>query len=104
MKKAILITIILTSPVFAACPIDNLSGACVAEFDSSKPSSSIIRNEVSKDFVGVTPLNGLERETKNIDSLRNFSPTNQDYNYNSNCQFGICSNSGASKTFIYNKD
>ena len=106
MKKLFLIAFILTSPVFAACPIDGTTDACIAEIRTSPVVSSpaIIQNEISRDFVGIEPLTGMGGNDKKPDKLRNFSPTNQDYSYNSSCQFGVCRNTGAPKTFMDNDE
>ena len=106
MKKLFLIATILTSPVFAACPIDGTTDACIAEIKTSPVVSSptFIQNEINRDFVGVEPLTGMGRNDKKSNNLRNFSATNQDYSYNSSCQFGVCRNTGTPKTFIDSSD
>ena len=106
MKKFFLIAVFLTSPVFAACPIDGTTDACIAEFKSFSAGSSpaAMKNETNKNFVGVEPLTGTDRNVKNTDKLRNFSPTIQDYSYNSSCQFGVCRTTGTPKTFTDKED
>ena len=105
MKKfIILISILVSYPVFAACPVDGVSDACVAEF-SPVPSLQSIpmdRNpdSFSKPFKGTQDTTPLSRETGAGKNLRNFGPTTQDYNYNSSCQFGICRTTGTPKSII----
>ena len=98
----ILIAVIITVPVFAACPIDGISDACVAEFNPVASTSPIpvgrnsqAFNKPFKETVNTTPMS---REIGPMGNLREFGPTTQDYNYNSSCQFGICRTTGTPKS------
>ena len=98
MKNFSVFLIILAfCPVFAACPIDELTNSCVAEFNPVPTLNPIPMsrnpNAINKPFqsiVNTTPT------TKEIgpNNTRTFGPTSLDYNYNSSCQFGICRNTG----------
>lgn len=102
MKKLfIFITLVLTYPVFAACPIEGDGSACIAEFQSFS-----MRNQ--SDITSIKPPQALNsrrfietpnteqniNKTERKDSRRDFGPQNSDYSYNANCQFGNCRQSG----------
>ena len=99
MKKILLLILILTTyPAFAACPVENMSGACIAEFKTmplAAPMTPILPASPSvREFSPTPPRVGIKREIEPTRSLRMFGPTSSDYGYNSSCQFGICQNTG----------
>ena len=105
MKKFVLLIIIFISyPAFAACPIDGISDACIAEFQAvplAEPMKMTLpKNETVKEF-SATPsaTNNFEKEIDANTSLRKFGPQSQNYGYNSSCQFGVCQTTGTPKSF-----
>ena len=103
MKKFLLLILILTSyPVFASCPIDGITDACVAEFSPVPSLNPIPANRnpegFSRPFQGVVNTTPISKEIGPSNKTREFGPTTQDYNYNSSCQFGICRTTGTPKS------
>ena len=93
MKKYFILAAMLsTLPVFALCPIDAEEGVCSASAGfREKFSSTYSPQSAIKEFSG-TPearLNPVKR-TDFSNEARNFSNTESNFNYNSNCQFGVC--------------
>ena len=92
MKKFLILSVILiSSPVFAACPIDGVTNACsIAQIrEPFKPTYTT--NPMIKEYSG-SPESRLtpSHNTATDNQLRNFRTQNSDYSYNSNCQFGVC--------------
>jgi len=99
MKKLFLLFVLLTSyPAFAACPVDGISDACIAEFNAVPTLNPIPMNRnpnsFNRPFQGVVNTTPISSKEIGPDSTRMFGPTNRDYNYNSSCQFGICRTTG----------
>lgn len=99
-----LIIIFISYPAFAACPIDGISDACIAEFQAvplAEPMKMTLpKNETVKEFSPTPSTTGnLEREIDADTSLRKFGPQSQNYGYNSDCQFGVCQTSGTPTVF-----
>lgn len=102
MKKLLILLCILTSlPAFAACPIDGDVTSCsLAQFRQVPMNQTYAPKSGIKEFAS-TPEARLKPRENNIQprQLRNFGPTDDDYNYNSSCQFGVCNDTGAPQTF-----
>lgn len=101
MKNLTLLVFILTSyPVFAACPID--ASSCIAEFQQLQTLQSAPmqtpKNISPKTFSPIPSTTNLSREISPTNT-RMFGPTDEDYGYNSSCQFGVCQKTGTPKTF-----
>lgn len=100
-----LIVISISIPVFAACPINGNGGACVAEFQQTgipalKSVSPVIEPAIPKTNFSETPaMVNSNREYQAKKDLRSFPNTEQDYGYNSSCQFGVCMDTGTPKSF-----
>ena len=104
MKKLLLLILILTSyPVFAACPVDGTTNACIADIERTpitEPTQTLMPQMEAKKEFSATPSNiGVEREIQPEKGVRDFGPNNQNYGYNSSCQFGICRTTGTPKNF-----
>ena len=105
MKKLFLLFVILvTCPVFAACPIDSEGAACAAEFQNNLPDiiqpKSVPSSQPQANIFSETPAAvNSDREMQPSKNLRSFGANNQDYGYNSNCQFGVCMDTGMPKIF-----
>jgi len=104
MKKLIsLIVILIACPTFATCPID--SDACVAEFQQTSlpdiilPASKPFSSQNTGNFLETPATVQASREYEPKNNLRNFRSTEQDYGYNSSCQFGVCMDTGTPKVF-----
>ena len=99
----VLIAILISYPAFAACPIDGINDACIAEFQAlpniSPAQPSLIRRNSSKEFTSTPNAITLDNQDLSGKPLRTFGPTTSDYGYNSSCQFGICRNTGTPKNF-----
>ena len=104
MKKLLLIVFILTSSqVFASCLIDG-GNENVCSIDR-------LRKPISNTFTPAPFMGDPDDEpdvrvnpTKsqvNENFMREFGPKNSDYNYNANCQFGVCNNPGGSSLFPF---
>lgn len=111
VKKFILLIVILISyPVYSACPIEADNTACIAEFQNTSipalPSSDskLMTPNTAVKFSGTPDITDSSREISPKKSLRNFSANNQDYGYNASCQFGACPESGTPKIFSQEKN
>ena len=95
MKKIfILSSILIVSmllPSFATCPIEEGATVCSVPGFREKVSPIYNPNSHIKEFSGSPEarLNPLDRSDirKEADS---FAPTENNFNYNSSCQFGVC--------------
>lgn len=104
MKHLLIFSLILIStPVFASCPIDGATNACIAQFQTvpvAKPMQTVIkRTDAVREFSSTPTTTAIDREPSDSRPLRTFGPTQQDYGYNSSCQFGICRNTGTPTNF-----
>ena len=108
-----LIVILISTPIFAACPIDVHDGStCVAEFQDTTTIPDLMQpTQISPppampsgNFTATpaTVFSGRDYEAKK--ELRNFRSTEQDYGYNSSCQFGVCLDTGTPQTFSGGKN
>ena len=103
MKKIFsIITLSITLPVFASCPIDGTTTSCsLAEFQQPQPMQRTYSpSSTIKEYSG-TPEARLKPSQNNIPSknLRDFGPQPADYSYNTSCLFGICNPSGTPELF-----
>jgi hypothetical protein len=106
MKYYLLLIAILTSlPVFAACPIEGEGSACVAEFQETGipgliSTPSVVAPAMPTSNFSATPATvNSNREYEPKKETRIFGTTEQNYGYNSSCQFGVCMDTGTPKTF-----
>ena len=102
MKSFLITTIFIsTLPVFASCPLDNDSLSCsMAQFQ--KPMDMTYSTSDSIKEYSATPEARL-RPTRNEAGeklLREFGPTSRDFNYNADCQFGVCYDKGGDALFL----
>lgn len=102
MKSFLIATIILTSlPAFASCSLDDDSLSCsMAQFQ--KPMDTTYSTMDSVKEYSATPEARL-RPTRNQAGekmLREFGPTSRDFNYNADCQFGVCYDKGENPLFL----
>ena len=92
MKKFLILSALLFAiPTFAACPIDGSETVC--QLPGFREQVEPIYNHKSNisEFSG-TPagrLNPVDRSDIG-QQIRQFSPAESDYSYNSSCQFGVC--------------
>lgn len=101
MKKLLILSLILTSmPVFASCPIAEDGAACIAQFSREPMQQTYSPKSNIKEFSG-TPEARLNPARVNAPTteLRNFRQVQNDYSYNSSCQFGVCNQTGAPQLF-----
>ena len=106
MKRLLIITaLLLIYPVFAACPIEKEGAACLAEFQLTDIPALPMNNlqlsapNAASKFSATPATVDSAREITPTKNLRNFGANNQDYGYNSNCQFGVCLDRGMPKIF-----
>lgn len=95
MKKIFILSSILIvsalSPVFAMCSIDESATVCSVPGFREKVSPIYNPNSQIKEFSGspearLTPLNRSEIRNE----ANSFAPSENNFNYNSSCQFGVC--------------
>ena len=95
MKKIFILSSILIvsalSPVFAMCSIDESATVCSVPGFREKVSPIYNPNSQIKEFSGspearLKPLN--RRDISN--EANSFAPSENNFNYNSSCQFGVC--------------
>ena len=95
MKKIFILSSILIvsalSPVFAMCSIDESTTACSVPGFREKVSPIYNPNSQIKEFSGspearLTPLNRSDIRNE----ANSFAPSENNFNYNSSCQFGVC--------------
>lgn len=103
MKKlSILIVFLASSTAFASCPIDgDLTSCSIANFQTQQPMQNTYSRKSSIKEFSSTPearLNPTENDIPRK-QLRDFGPNPADYSYNTNCQFGICNQSGTPELF-----
>lgn len=93
MKKYfILAAMLISMPVFALCSIEEGADVCSASAGFREKFSSIYSPQSGIKEFSATPearLNPVKR-TDFSNEARNFSNTESNFNYNSNCQFGVC--------------
>ena len=100
----ILTFLLISSPVFATCPIEGDGSACIAEFQTFQPQTPAqIQPIQTPSALGSRNFNEIPgnvtniNQTENNQSTRNFGPKNSDYSYNASCQFGNCGVNGTPK-------
>ena len=95
MKKIfILSSILIVSvflPSFALCPVHEGATACSVPAVREKVSPIYNPNSQIKEFSGspearLTPLNRSDIRNE----ANSFAPSENNFNYNSSCQFGVC--------------
>ena len=95
MKKIFILSSILIvsalSPVFAMCSIDENATVCSVPGFREKVSPIYNPNSQIKEFSGspearLTPLNRSDIRNE----ANSFAPSENNFNYNSSCQFGVC--------------
>lgn len=106
MKKLLILSFILTSlPTFAACPIDGDGAACtIAQFSRQPMQQTYSPKSGIKEFSG-SPEARLKPAQVNAPSteLRKFRQVQDNYSYNSSCQFGVCNQTGTPQLFQQNR-
>ena len=105
MKKWLILSSLLISlPVFSACPLDENTTACsIAEFREIKPTYARTSSVQEYSDTPETRLQPTENEAMKV-RPRNFGPKNTDFSYNSTCQFGICKQGGVDYLFNRGRD
>ena len=95
MKKIFILSSILIvsalSPVFAMCSIDESATVCSVPGFREKVSPIYNPNSQINEFSGspearLTPLNRSDIRNE----ANSFAPSENNFNYNSSCQFGVC--------------
>lgn len=103
MKKLLILPVILISlPSFAACPIEEGATSCsVAQFHQDKMVPTYAPTTGISEFSG-SPDARLRPSENPVEKnrLQDFGAQPRDFNYNADCQFGVCQNSsGAPQPF-----
>ena len=95
MKKIIiLICFFISTPIYASCPIEEGAGCSIAQFKRKKLKATYAQNTIINDY-SETPEARLNPTINPADEegLQNFGNRPRNYNYNADCQFGVCQNS-----------
>lgn len=106
MKKFLILSFILTSNLaFASCPINGDGSACIAQF-SRQPMQQTYSPKGGVKGASSIPESRLNptRVTAPEKELRSFRQVQDDYSYNSSCQFGVCNQTGAPQLFKQKRD
>ena len=102
MKSFLIATIIsITLPVMASCPLDGDSLSCsMAQFQKPMDMTYSTKDTI-KEYSG-TPEARLNpsRNEAGEKMLRVFGPQTKDFNYNADCQFGVCYDKGENPLFL----
>ena len=89
MKKYFVYTLLLTTiPAYSACPIDPISGESVCTLPSFREQVSPVFNNNSSTNLN-NPAGKLQPLSRQ-DPINQMRGPNNDLNYNSGCQFGVC--------------
>lgn len=98
----IVASILITLPTIAACPLDTNGELTCSTAQFQKPMDMTYSTSDSiKEYSG-TPEARLKptRNEAGEKMLRTFGPTSKDYNYNADCQFGVCYDKGENPLFL----
>ena len=103
MKKLVILTLFLSAiPAFATCSIDNNGTTCTMASDfvphQMQQTYSKDTNVSEYSHTPEVRLKPARNDTTN-EMLQTFRDTEKNFNYNSNCQFGICAQNKQLKTF-----
>jgi len=94
MKKFLILLLLINIPVFASCPIEDGATSCsIAEFKEINPTyspSSNLKEYSDTPETRLSPSKSTVREFKK----RDFGVSNTDFNYDTTCQFGVCTDFG----------
>ena len=91
----------ISTQAFAACSLDNYSHTCsMAQFQKPMDMTYSSKDTI-KEYSG-TPEARLNPTRKEAGEkmLRVFGPKTTDYNYNADCQFGVCYDKGEKPLFL----
>ena len=95
MKNFLFVPVVLLSlPVFASCPIDDNASCSIAQFTRKQIKPTYAQNSIVSDYSD-TPETRLNPVLNPADEegLQNFGNRPKNFNYNADCQFGVCQNS-----------
>lgn len=95
MKKIfILACFLISTPIFASCPIEDGATCSIAEFKREKLKATYAQNTIINDYSD-TPEARLNpaKNPADEEGLQNFGNRPRNYSYNADCQFGVCQNS-----------
>ena len=102
MKSFLIASLILIStPVFATCLLDEDSLTCsMAQFQKPMDMTYSTRDSIKE--YSATPEARLvpTRNNEGERMLREFGPKTSDFNYNADCQFGVCYDKGGDALFL----
>ena len=127
MKKFLIsASLLITLPVFSACPVDGTTEACSLADAIKFPSSNVdkgfdtnvgnkttgvlrvpnvSKQKVSKSYTSrFNQTDDSEKNYKEQTPLRTYRNTRNDYSYNADCQFGACNQTGTPQLFQQRND
>ena len=100
MNKILMaMSLLIVLPSFATCSIDGTTVCSLPGFREQIPQVYSPNSNINV-FSG-SPEARLKPATRNEikEELRHFAPVENDYSYNSSCQFGVCMKGGDSLLF-----
>ena len=90
MKKfLVLLTMFVSLPVFAVCPVEGGETVCTLPNFREKFQPVYSPNNSISEFSG-SPETRLKPLDKSVRQFNEFTPSGNGNSYNSGCQFGIC--------------
>ena len=95
MKQFLLLScILITFPSLASCPIEDGASCSIAQFTRQQLKPTYSQNGIIKDY-SETPETRLNpsHNPANEEAFQNFGNRPTNFNYNADCQFGVCQNS-----------
>ena len=102
MKSFLIVTLFLISiRAFAACPVEEGATTCsLAQFQKPMDMTYSTRDSIKE--YSATPEARLHptRNEAGEKMLREFGPTSRDFNYNADCQFGVCYDKSGDALFL----
>ena len=89
MKKSLFLLCLISSPIYAACPIDGL-GESVCTLPEFRQQVSPIFKQSSGIPTNIDTSPGQLQPLNRADPIDQMRGVNNNMNYKSGCQFGVC--------------
>ena len=104
MKNFLIIFSMISLPVFASCSIEDGASCSIAEFNRKQFKPTYAQNSIVSDY-SETPKTRLNPARNPADEigLQNFGNRPKNFNYNADCQFGVCQKSSGVPQLFENR-